>query len=361
MKNNGHIFILISSDSPSGPIKGAYALANLLVDTFNTTLVSLKHGTGASAKLDRRVEFYCLADLASNFLEKTIIYKKMLVKAGGRNNVTSLSMTLSADTMNLLCRRNSITCSSIRGNLLKNYYHDYGVIGYLIAFAHLFSLRFHDKIIVMTESMANQVKFYSGRAPCIISNFIDEDSLDLFRITLPLKMEYRFIFIGSLSERKQPLVLIDAFNTIIKKGLPSRLDIVGNGPLMNDVKEKIKKYKLEGSVYIHGFIDKPSSILSAADVMVLPSLSEGISRASMEALYLGVPCVLRNVDGNSEIITQNVNGVLFSNNADLAESMLQAIKISREGSRAKSLLPHKYKRDNVFQYYRSFLGTSDGK
>ena len=64
--------------------------------------------------------------------------------------------------------------------------------------------------------------------------------------------------------------------------------------------------------------------------MLIPSLSEGVSRAALEALYLGVPCVMRDIDGNSELITSGVNGELFKDDNDLAEVMVDTAIFSRE-------------------------------
>ena len=53
-----HIFILIPADIPTGPVKGAYALANSLVENFEVSLVTIKHGIGANARIDTRIRKY---------------------------------------------------------------------------------------------------------------------------------------------------------------------------------------------------------------------------------------------------------------------------------------------------------------
>ena len=60
--------------------------------------------------------------------------------------------------------------------------------------------------------------------------------------------------------------------------------------------------------------------------MCLPSYSEGMSRAVLEALSLGIPCVLRNVKANSELIKDKENGILFNNTTDLYVSLNKALK-----------------------------------
>jgi glycosyltransferase involved in cell wall biosynthesis len=356
MKSKNIIFILISSDSPSGPIKGAYALANLLINSFDVTIVSLKKGPGANSSLDSRVNFCCLADFESNFFGRIKMYKDMLNYAGGRNHAVSLSLTLSADAMNLFCKQSSVICSSIRGNLIKNYNYDYGFFGLLIAFCHLFSLRWFDKVFAMSEAMSKQIYFYSGARSYHINNFIDEAALEPYRRKTPPKNKFKFIFLGSLSKRKQPLLLVDAMRELRQRGILSTLDVVGDGPLLKELQHKIKKYDLKKYIKLHGFVQSPVSILAYADAMILPSLSEGIPRAALEALYVGVPCVLRNVDGNSELINDRINGALFTSNNDLVKAMLVAAKISRTRTKRKSLLPPKYKQSNIIRHYQNYLG-----
>jgi hypothetical protein len=55
-----------------------------------------------------------------------------------------------------------------------------------------------------------------------------------------------------------------------------------------------------------------------------------MSRAVLESLYLGIPCILRAVDGNREVIHPEVNGALFEHGSDLARTMLEAVRMSRQ-------------------------------
>ena len=90
--------------------------------------------------------------------------------------------------------------------------------------------------------------------------------------------------------------------------------------------------------------------------MVLPSLSEGLSRASLEALYLGVPCVLRAVDGNAELIREGVNGTLFRETASLAGAMMATAAWSRARTgKRDSLLPENYRQQSAVRKYLALL------
>ena len=113
------------------------------------------------------------------------------------------------------------------------------------------------------------------------------------------------------------------------------------------IRDKRKVSTVEGRQQENGQIENPYPLISVADVFVLPSLSEGISRASLESLYLGIPCVLRNVDGNKELIQDGLNGKLFNDDDDLPNAMLIAAEIRRKKHKTVCLLPKKYRQQNA--------------
>ena len=342
------IFILIPADHPHGPVKGAYAPANALSTKREVTLVTVKQGPGAETPLSPNVTKLCLADTETNSLGKVSFYKGLLARAGGRKAVSSISMCFSADAINALCSRHAITCSSVRGNLLANYRLDYGIKGTFLAITHLASLRAFDTIVAMTKAMAKQIKQYSNRDSKIIGNFIDETSLRQFQCTESPTGSYRFTFVGSLSERKQPWLLIEAAASIVESGYANiELHFIGDGPLRNRLKEESQRFKVEEKIHIHGFLKNPYKILSNTDAMVLPSLSEGLPRAALEAMYLGAPCILRQVDGNSELVRDGINGKLFNHDHELPKAMIEAMDLrrNRQVNSSISLLPQEYSQE----------------
>jgi glycosyltransferase involved in cell wall biosynthesis len=136
-----------------------------------------------------------------------------------------------------------------------------------------------------------------------------------------------------------------------------KLDMIGSGPLMNDTNREVERLGLQGIVKLHGHLSNPYFLISKADVFVLPSLAEGTSRASLEALYLGVPCVLRQVDGNSELIQSGFNGVLFNEDDELVDAMLDAFRISKLQSN-NNLLPDFFRQKESSDRYLNLVENS---
>ena len=351
------IFIILPADIPTGPVKGAYALANSLVNFYKVTLVTVKRGSGANARIDSRICKVCLADRATKFTDKLKIYRNLLLDSGGPAMVVSLSFCLSADFLNIFCKSYALTCSSVRGNLFVNYRHDYGLVGLAIAFVHLFALRRIDKVIAMNAVMAEQIYKLTGRNPCVISNFIDEPTFKNLECSRSNFGQYRFIFLGSLTSRKQPVMIVRALKEIRDLGIDASLNYLGSGPEQTKIEKLVNELGLHNYIKIFGFIERPESLIVQSDVLVLPSLSEGISRAAMEALYLGVPCVLRDVDGNNELIKDGENGATFRNKAELVGAMLKAAEISRKTEYRECFLPPNFRQNFATEQYVKVIGA----
>ena len=132
--------------------------------------------------------------------------------------------------------------------------------------------------------------------------------------------------------------------------------MVGEGPLREELEDLINQYKATGFIKLHGYVENPFSILINCDYMVLPSESEGVSRAVIESLYFGLPCILRDVDGNSEIIKQGENGNLFRSDKEFMELITH---IAGNGlykrNQVKYLLPDEYRQDYCINKYMELL------
>ena len=74
-------------------------------------------------------------------------------------------------------------------------------------------------------------------------------------------------------------------------------------------------------IFDHGQLNNPFEIVLRENYFVLPSLSEGTSRVAMEALYLGLPCVMRNMVNNFELIQTAQQGYLFDEDEELFSMM----------------------------------------
>ncbi len=325
-----------------------------MIHEIGVTLVFFKAGPGVNAPLDQRVAVEELP--GGSLLKQRAAYVRMLRSAGGRSRVASLSMCYSADRINVGCREVARTCCSVRGNLFANYRLDYGLAGLGLALRHLWMLRNMDHVVAMTQAMRAGIQRVTRRPVNVIGNCVDETAIAHNRIRGSQHEPLRFVFVGSLTRRKQPGLIIDALaGADIAEG--AQLDLVGDGPLKASVEAAAAR--LVGvDVHLHGQLADPLPIVARADAFVLPSMSEGVSRAALEALCLGVPCVLRRVDGNAELVHDEQRGILFDRDDELREAMLLAAREGRRrfaGAIKPNLLPSAFRQREVADRYLNLL------
>ena len=128
--------------------------------------------------------------------------------------------------------------------------------------------------------------------------------------------ELRVAFLGRLVPHKRPVKLIEAFAALHCRAplVPARLDFYGGDQagLGTEMRAQVEKAGLENSVAIHGGYasDDLERILAAIDVVVLPSLYEGLPLVLVEAMLRGVPVVATSAGGTAELGRDNPDVII---------------------------------------------------
>lgn len=86
------------------------------------------------------------------------------------------------------------------------------------------------------------------------------------------------------------------------------LDLIGDGPNMSQIKNKVVEYGMVDRVRFWGMIDNVEEVLSNSDVFALISNYEGFPRSTLEAMRAGLPCIVSDVGGASEAIIEGKTG-----------------------------------------------------
>lgn len=335
------LYVLVPSLVPTGPIKGAIALCNALAEDFCITLVTLKRPHEFPGYVDSRIKQVKLRGLAS-WRE----YRNILSDAGGRMKAISLSFCFSADFVNFLVKNHAVTVASIRGHLPRTYRVDYSLLGKPLSYVHYHLIARLNYTIAMTRRMASEFEEITGRVPFVVGNFLDESELEPLRVRKPppcpkqalQPIGLRYVFVGRLDPLKNPKQVIEAVCTMLEQGIDCSLEVLGDGPLRGTLSALVSGKGFDRHIRFHGHTLNPWKIAADADCLVLPSITEGVSRAAMEALYLGIPCVMRDVDSNSDLIKPGQNGALFSDDSILCETMKEVALLGRRLSATRSVL-----------------------
>lgn len=138
------------------------------------------------------------------------------------------------------------------------------------------------------------------------------------------------LFVGWLIERKGVKYLIDAVPTVLKKYPNSLFIVIGEGELKDKLVNQTRRLKVMDFVKFIGpkSLDEVSFWMNAADLFVLPSLSEGRPNVVGEAMASGLPTVATKVNGTPEFIDDMKNGLLISpkNSKEIEKSIILLLK-----------------------------------
>jgi glycosyltransferase involved in cell wall biosynthesis len=142
----------------------------------------------------------------------------------------------------------------------------------------------------------------------------------------------RLIWCGRIQQQKNLGNAIASLSSIA--GLPWRLDILGDGPLRTTAEECCWSAKLTGQIFFHGWVtpDKVASEFGKADVLFLPSISEGLSLVTVEALRAGLAFVASRIPGIADVVIDGQNGILCEARAPAAFAVAIATLIENRAT-----------------------------
>jgi glycosyltransferase involved in cell wall biosynthesis len=120
------------------------------------------------------------------------------------------------------------------------------------------------------------------------------------------------VSIGRLSPEKGHADLVDALRIVAARGRRIEAVIAGDGPSRKDLIERIAAAGLQASIHLPGYVNAPARLLQDADLMVLPSHTEGLPNAALEALVMNVPVLATKVGGTPEVVIDGETGRLVA-------------------------------------------------
>lgn len=182
-----------------------------------------------------------------------------------------------------------------------------------------------DKVVVVSKSLKEKVKKIGAKDSKIflMQKGVDRQMFNISdknkarkKINLP-EGKIIILYVGNFVMVKNPLALVNAFIDIKNKD-KYLFVMIGDGPLKKEVEAEINKNNFSSFFILTGNI-QPADIplwMNAADMLVLPSLNEGMPNVLYEAFACGLPVIASSVGGVPEIIEKGVNGLLFDVNSD---------------------------------------------
>ena len=181
-----------------------------------------------------------------------------------------------------------------------------------------------DHTIAVGENVFSSIinNFHYPRHKCsVIRNGI---RFGAYKKNYPPKFR-KLVCIGRLDEIKGQKYLLQA--AAILKGSHILLEFIGDGPQKKILEDETKRLSITEYVKFSGTCNNIEKVLLNADILISPSLSEGLPLVPLEALSCRVPVIATSVEGNREIIINHKTGITVppKDAMAIAEAILWAI------------------------------------
>lgn len=211
-----------------------------------------------------------------------------------------------------------IACYLAKGKLPHTHTH-HGNTG------HTFKVRIYEKLAMLIMKNCDQLiavsyqmkvdleyKKASPKKLIVIENMLslgNASKIRSQRLKRNSGIKIELIFIGRLSPEKGLISFLEFLNSSALKD-KFHLNILGDGVEKIAIENFVKNQKMNSLVTLHGFVKDPSPYLITPDILIMPSLREGLPMTLIEALASGIPVMANNVGAISSMITSQHNGHL---------------------------------------------------
>lgn len=178
------------------------------------------------------------------------------------------------------------------------------------------TLRLADGVVVPSEALAakclQQAPFIEGKLAKISEGIL----LSEFR---PKRMEPRTqpsesFYLGAVnalySEIKGLKYAICALSLVRRDGIDARLRVFGDGPLRPSMERLAQELGVSDVVEFMGHVSDMGAHFEQIDALIMPSLSEGMPMALLEASAVGLPAIASAVGGIPEFVQDGLTGLL---------------------------------------------------
>jgi glycosyltransferase involved in cell wall biosynthesis len=176
----------------------------------------------------------------------------------------------------------------------------------------------------VSSFVAGLAKQAYGVAPKIILNGIELPPVpELKRQEVP-----RLLMVGRMSVQKNPIAAIRALATL--KDLAWTMTVIGDGPLLAEMRSEAERLGLASRINFQGWASaaEVSAVMGNSEILLMPSLSEGLPMVAVEALTHGLAIVGSRIDGLADVAAEagEAGNARLYNLAEGTEGLAAAIK-----------------------------------
>ena len=294
---------------------------------------------------DNNIEIVCFQDPVSSFLSMLII--KL------RHKGLKVIVETHGDFIETL---------SLEKNLLFP-----SVYKYIFTKLSIYTINNADIIRAVSSSTEAQVRKINKSKDIVrFPAWVDFDDFKDIQLNRNKTNFFQILFIGSVTDRKKPHLIVEALNLIKKDNI--ELLIVGPTPnlkYLETLKNLISDYSLDDNVKFFGLVDRErvKSFYSEINLMILPSVSEGLARVIFESQVTACPVLVTDAPGMGDIVIEGQTGFIFeSNNIESLASKINQVEENYDeavhiGRNARDFILNNYSAENFKFSFKKIFDT----
>ena len=192
---------------------------------------------------------------------------------------------------------------------------------------------FADGIVVTSEpDLLRFPKQIKNKHFVVIRGGVDFSAIKKFKDenkTVYKEKKYDAVYMGRFHPQKGVLELIDIWNKVAKTNAKLKLVMIGDGPLMQQVKDKIKKLKMERMILLTGYIFKSEDrykIFMQSKIALHPALYDSGGMAVAEPMAFGLPAIAFDLEALKTYYLKGMLKVEINDYNGFADAILKLLK-----------------------------------
>lgn len=206
-----------------------------------------------------------------------------------------------------------------------------GIIYWLLQLPMYWLIRLFAQFVFVTSDpdIARFPKQAEADKVIVIKGGVDLEKVRKFQKQIGnVKKTYDAVFMGRFHPQKGVLEMINIWEIVVRKLPKAKLIMIGDGPLMGEVREKIKKHHLEGKIQLTGYlIDglEKYTIFAKSKIVVHPAIYDSGGMSAAEAMAWGLPGVSFNLEALKTYYPKGMLKAPLHNNERFALIVLELL------------------------------------
>lgn len=340
---------LLSSDKYSGAENVVCQIIDMFKGEYEMTYCSLD-GPIRNTLSDKKINFLPLKELSLKEIKAAV--KKFQPDVIHAHDIKA---SILASRFHKQCN----IISHVHGNDKRNM----GKVSLKSLLFNLCSNRFK-KIFWVSNSCLTDYRFKNRvkDKSIVLHNIINVGNLYNTAKLDNNKYDFDVCYLGRLTEVKNPLRALEIMRDVVAQNKSMKCAVVGDGDLREECENFVRDNGLDNNIKLFGFVKNPYKVLESSKVLLMSSINEGTPMALLEAFALGVPLVSTKIDGAVELITNELMGGFYEDNAT-AVKLINSILNSNRSEIKNYLINFSNDYNNIEKYKNVILSayTNDGE